>query len=135
MYHCLLILTDGNIHDLRKTIDMVVACTQFPLSVIIVGIGDGDFSAMELLDGDKYDLVDGYGEKSRRDICQFVKMSEYKMNEGTPEEFIDCQRLAEDVLAEVPDQLVGYMQERGLKPDQKPQTKEETKHTEGDDDD
>ena len=62
MYHCLLILTDGVIHDLRETIDRLVFCAAFPLSVIIVGIGDADFTAMETLDNDGDEmLVDGFG--------------------------------------------------------------------------
>ena len=63
MYHILLFLTDGNIHDLRETVDRMVQCSSNPVSVIIVGIGDGDFSTMEFLDGDDPDkkLVDGYG--------------------------------------------------------------------------
>ena len=69
MYHCLLILTDGSINDLRETVDLIVKLTAYPLSIIIVGIGDGDFSAMETLDSDEYDLVDGLGETARRDIC------------------------------------------------------------------
>ena len=63
VYHILLFLTDGNIHDLRETVDRMVQCSSNPVSVIIVGIGDGDFSTMEFLDGDDPDkkLVDGYG--------------------------------------------------------------------------
>ena len=59
IYHILLILTDGCIHDLRETIDLIVQCSVYPLSVIIVGIGEEDFSAMNQLDADAYDLIDG----------------------------------------------------------------------------
>lgn len=52
MYHIFLILTDGDIHDLRKTIDVIVECSKYPISIIIVGIGDGDFQAMDNLDSD-----------------------------------------------------------------------------------
>ena len=69
MYHCLLILTDGCIHDLRETVDQIVTCTEHPLSVIIVGVGDADFTAMETLDSDEYTLVDGNGTKAKRDIA------------------------------------------------------------------
>lgn len=115
MYHCLLILTDGIIHDLRETVDRIVRGASYPLSIIIVGIGDADFTAMETLDSDEYDLVDGHGEAARRDICQFVKLNEFK--EG---DYTHVDKLAEAVLGEVPDQLVGYMTERGLKPGMKP---------------
>lgn len=47
MYHILLILTDGAIHDMRKVIDLVVEAANYPLSIIIVGIGSADFSNME----------------------------------------------------------------------------------------
>lgn len=46
MYHILLMITDGCIHDMRETIDRIVDCSKYPLSVIIVGIGDADFSMM-----------------------------------------------------------------------------------------
>ena len=69
MYHCLLILTDGCIHDLRETVDQIVTCTEHPLSIIIVGVGDADFTAMETLDSDEYTLVDGNGTKAKRDIA------------------------------------------------------------------
>jgi hypothetical protein len=62
MYHVLLILTDGNIHDIRETIDLIVECSFEPLSVIIVGIGDdSDFAAMDILDADGEVLVNGVG--------------------------------------------------------------------------
>ena len=61
VYYILLILTDGCIHDLRKTVDLIVECSNFPLSIIIVGIGDADFTAMETLDSDDIELIDGKG--------------------------------------------------------------------------
>lgn len=38
----LLILTDGAIHDKPETMDLLVKCGRLPLSVIIIGIGNGD---------------------------------------------------------------------------------------------
>jgi len=70
-YHVLLILTDGGIHDLRKTIDAVSRASEKPISIIIVGIGDGDddhFRNMETLDADKFVLIDSEGNKASRDI-------------------------------------------------------------------
>lgn len=48
----MLILTDGEIHDMNETIDSLVYASNIPLSVIIVGIGNADFDNMEKLDGD-----------------------------------------------------------------------------------
>lgn len=63
-----MIITDGCIHDVRETIDAIVACNSFPLSIIIIGIGDANFEAMEMLDSDTYDLTDGRGNVAKRDI-------------------------------------------------------------------
>ena len=62
MYHVLLILTDGGIHDLRETIDIIVDLSYEPLSVIIIGIGDdSDFCSMDILDADDVVLNSGIG--------------------------------------------------------------------------
>lgn len=51
-YTVLLILTDGCIHDMAQTKDWIVEGSYLPLSIIIIGIGDADFSNMEVLDSD-----------------------------------------------------------------------------------
>ena len=33
-------------HDIRETIDSIVECSNFPLSIIIVGIGENDYAGM-----------------------------------------------------------------------------------------
>lgn len=58
VYHVILMLTDGCIHDMRETIDLIVAASELPLSIIIIGIGDADFKNMEILDADEFDLTD-----------------------------------------------------------------------------
>ena len=63
-----LILTDGCIHDMRETIDLVVRASDLPISFIIVGIGDEDFTKMEVLDADEFELVDSNKLAARRDI-------------------------------------------------------------------
>jgi hypothetical protein len=39
MYNILLILTDGEIHDMQATKDIIVDASELPLSIIIIGIG------------------------------------------------------------------------------------------------
>jgi len=46
-YNILLIITDGVINDLQDTIDQIVNASRMPLSIIIVGVGRADFSAMD----------------------------------------------------------------------------------------
>lgn len=47
-YLILLIITDGEIHDMDATIKMLVDCSDLPLSVLIVGVGDADFTNMHV---------------------------------------------------------------------------------------
>ena len=46
-YMILFILTDGEIHDKAEVIDLLIECNTLPISVIIVGIGEGEFKIME----------------------------------------------------------------------------------------
>lgn len=78
-----------------------------PLSIIIVGVGKADFSKMEDLDSDTYMLKDHYGRYAARDIVQFVEFNKYAH---------DITYLSEDVLREVPRQLVDYMINNGINP-------------------
>ena len=48
----LLILTDGEIHDMNETINKIVYAADLPMSIIIIGVGNADFKNMERLDGD-----------------------------------------------------------------------------------
>ena len=49
IYYILMILTDGQINDMQATIDALVEASIYPLSVIIIGIGNADFSNMHIL--------------------------------------------------------------------------------------
>jgi hypothetical protein len=58
-----MIITDGKISDLDKTIDQIVRGSSLPLSIIIVGVGEADFSTMDILDADEEPL---YSQKFRK---------------------------------------------------------------------
>lgn len=75
MYHVLLILTDGCIHDMSDSKSLLVDLSEMPCSVIIVGVGQEDFDDMRELDGDSTLLVDDDDRKAERDIVQFVEFS------------------------------------------------------------
>ncbi len=76
-YYVLLIITDGVISDFPDTTRALVMAATLPVSVIIVGVGGADFSAMDALDSDGDLLKDTYGNKARRDIVQFVPMRKF----------------------------------------------------------
>lgn len=67
-YFVLLIITDGAIMDMQPTIDEIVAASYLPLSIVIVGVGSADFSAMDTLDGDGKLLYDSRHRTAARDM-------------------------------------------------------------------
>uniref|UniRef100_G1U356 Copine-1 n=1 Tax=Oryctolagus cuniculus TaxID=9986 RepID=G1U356_RABIT len=107
-YFVLLLLTDGAVTDVEATREAVVRASNLPMSVIIVGVGNADFEAMEQLDADGGPLRTHFGEAAARDIVQFVP---YRRFQNAPRE-----ALAQTVLAEVPTQLVSYFKAQGWPP-------------------
>ena len=67
-YHVIMILTDGAIHDMQDTKDVIVELSKYPVSIIIVGLGEDDFDNMVELDGDDVDIINSRGKKWERDI-------------------------------------------------------------------
>ena len=61
MYHVMLILTDGEIHDMKETTDLIVELSQYPVSIIIVGVGNEEFEKMQFLDSDNQVLRNSTG--------------------------------------------------------------------------
>ncbi|XP_038041757.2 copine-9 isoform X4 [Anas platyrhynchos] len=112
-YHVLLIITDGVISDMLQTKEAIVTASALPMSIIIVGVGPAEFDAMEELDGDEV-RVSSRGRYAERDIVQFVPFRDYVDDSGN--QVLSMARLAKDVLAEIPEQLLSYMKTRDIKP-------------------
>lgn len=105
-YMILMIITDGIINDMTQTIDSIVESAKLPISIVIVGVGNADFTNMELLDGDDIPLKNSKNEIRLRDIVQFVPFSKFEGN---------AQKLSEEVLAEIPRQIEEYYRYNKLK--------------------
>ncbi|KAI3355082.1 hypothetical protein L3Q82_017957 [Scortum barcoo] len=77
-YYVLLIITDGVITDMDQTRTAIVEASRLPMSIIIVGVGGADFSAMEFLDSDDKLLHSPSGDVAFRDIVQFVPFRDFQ---------------------------------------------------------
>eukprot|EP00767_Chilomastix_cuspidata_P000574 gnl/Chilomastix_cuspidata/1149.p2 GENE.gnl/Chilomastix_cuspidata/1149~~gnl/Chilomastix_cuspidata/1149.p2 ORF type:complete len:395 (+),score=210.02 gnl/Chilomastix_cuspidata/1149:528-1712(+) len=106
LFHVLLILTDGVITDMPQTVQAIVEASQFPLAIIIVGVGGADFSRMDELDADDGLLCAG-GRQQLYDNVQFVP---FRKHAASP------QDLAREVLAELPTQVLTYYRLKGIQP-------------------
>ncbi|MEJ1280308.1 copine VII [Cricetulus griseus] len=104
-YSVLLVLTDGVVSDMAETRAAIVRASRLPMSIIIVGVGNADFSDMRLLDGDDGPLRCPKGVPAARDIVQFVPFRDFK--DAAPSALAKC------VLAEVPRQVVEYYASQG----------------------
>eukprot|EP00092_Neocalanus_flemingeri_P003033 GFUD01003242.1.p1 GENE.GFUD01003242.1~~GFUD01003242.1.p1 ORF type:complete len:540 (+),score=118.50 GFUD01003242.1:626-2245(+) len=110
-YFVLLIITDGIITDFEETKSALVNASSLPMSVIIVGVGNEDFSAMEILDGDNGRLQSN-GQLAKRDIVQFVELRKFvQSGQGWNKAL-----LAKAVLAEIPSQVCSWMKSNGFNP-------------------
>jgi hypothetical protein len=69
------------------------------MSIVIVGLGNADFSGMRFLDDAQ--------KPGMRDIAQFVEFNKHSR---------DSVDLTAETLNEIPDQLVGFFTSRGIKP-------------------
>ena len=58
-FHILLILADGQMEEAEATLSALVDASQYPLSIVMVGVGDGPWGLMEdcddLLPARKFD--------------------------------------------------------------------------------
>ena len=101
-YYILLIITDGVINDMDKTLKIIKECTDLPISIVIVGVGNADFSNMEELDDDEGEL--GFP----RDIVQFVQFRKFTN--------LPLSHLSKETLEEIPQQLCQFMKLKGIVP-------------------
>ena len=102
----MLIITDGSFHDMPDCKNLIYDLSQMPCSIIIIGVGNADFSGMEELDDDWGHLANCQGKRCPRDIVQFVSFNEAMLRGD----------LAAQVLKEVPNQMVSYMEQHDVKP-------------------
>lgn len=101
LYHVVIIVTDGNCHDMEETKRLLVSLSGMPFSAVVIGVGDGEFDKMEVLDADGEILKDSEGNEAIRDIVQLVQYGAFKD--------LGQRELALEVLGELPDQFVDYM--------------------------
>eukprot|EP01033_Poteriospumella_lacustris_P000781 gene781-554_t len=104
-YYILLLITDGVVNDMEATKLAIIQASKQPLSIIIVGVGPADFKDMDSLDSDRQ-LLQVNRQVADRDIVQFIP---FRSGLATT-------ALAQQVLAEIPDQLLEYMAKRKIVP-------------------
>lgn len=97
-FHILLILADGQISEgfEEETVEAIVTATKFPISIVVVGIGDGPWDKMREFD---YHLP-----QRDWDNFHFVEFNQIFRGQGVISEKRREAIFALDALMEVPDQ-------------------------------
>jgi len=112
-FFVLLILTDGEIEDQEQVVREIRACAELPLTIIFVGIGNKDFVFLRELARDVKDMMpkakdaEVGGPGFDRQIVKFICFNDYRD---------DPQKLAAATLSHLPQEVVRYYQEHGIKP-------------------
>ena len=104
-YDILLILTNGNIKDEIETINNIVESSFLPISIIIVGIGNGDFGYMDSFDENEEILINNSNNlKFNRNNIKFIHFNQYLKKEEN--------KLTEEMLKDIPKQITEYYQNK-----------------------
>jgi hypothetical protein len=84
-YYVLVLLTDGSLDDFALTVEKIIDASLLllPLSIVIVGVGEGDFSQLERLDQDGGKLLrsETTQRTCERDMVDFINFKEYLSEE------------------------------------------------------
>lgn len=73
MFHILVIIADGQMEDEAATVSAIVEASKLPLSIVLVGVGDGPWDVMEQFDDhirgrefDNFQFVDFHSIREAR---------------------------------------------------------------------
>lgn len=125
-YVVLVIFTEGDIADKDIAFQEINNASDLPFSILMVGIGDGDFTILKQFDADnerKEPPLKSNTNKTAskkimnkplpRDIVQFIHYRKHKE---------DKLKLALEMFNEIPKQFLLYMSKNGIKTNKKEKT-------------
>ena len=107
-YSTLVILSTGCCSDAKESIEAICQAEDSPLSIVIIGIGQGDMKPIKkLAGGEDGRLFHSNGVQVQRQIVNFVSLHEFHGN---------TRECVSEALHEVPEQFVQHFVTSGIEP-------------------
>ncbi|CAB9505045.1 Copine-1 [Seminavis robusta] len=108
-YSILCILTAGAVYDVQEAVDsLCTAAEDAPMSVVIIGVGLGNFEAFtNFFEDGSAKLQHSNGVPISRDICRFAAFSDFEESSS---------KVVAEALSAVPEQFVQSFVNNGIKP-------------------
>ncbi len=91
-YHVLIIVADGLIsrNCMAETQEAIIRASHYPMSIIMIGVGDGPFDKMQEFDDNLKAYADSHGQDYKFDNFQFVnfnKVMEFHETRSNDDDF------------------------------------------------
>ncbi|CAB3405336.1 unnamed protein product [Caenorhabditis bovis] len=103
-YHVLAIFTRGHVTDHKDVQQALASAADAPISILIVGMGDGDFGALAKICAKRKD--------GKRECAQFIRLRGLLNAAELP--WANKSRIAETALHNVPNHMVQYMHSQNI---------------------
>jgi E3 ubiquitin-protein ligase RGLG len=103
-YHILVIVTDGEVIDIKQTEEAIIKASNYPLSIITIGVGSAHFSNMQKFDDEL--------PERKFDNFQFVNYTELK-NKSQKNNIPFDILFAVNALQEIPEQY-NYLKKNNM---------------------
>lgn len=105
-YTVVTIMTTGKHSDHDELIDNIVKASFFPISILFIGMGDGNFKDMEVFNQPRIKNSDG--NIIQREVTKFVKFNDFTGMKGSD--------LTAAIMGNIPEQIVSYYRLIGQEP-------------------
>ena len=106
-YNVLLLFVNSDVSEEKELINELILSTNFPISIIIIGLGKGPFPNLENLEEKFLSFTDNEGNKPNRKNFKFVSFNNYSRN---------YQNTAKNSLIDIPDEMIEYLGIKNIEP-------------------
>ena len=106
-YNIFLIFTNNDITNEKELMKELIISSTLPISVTIVGLGQGPFTKLENIDNNFLSLTDDEDKKAKRKCIKFISFNKCLKN---------LQNTLKNSLNNIPDEMIEYLTFKNIVP-------------------